>query len=282
MWGGSPRSDVGPGGPTRARAPAPPSDCHCIVRDSIIALWMHSASLNNHGQRAIRARSKSPASTVRSGWSTIPTGAFIWRMVMSGPSQAKSPARTARRTTSSSVSREPRHWAVPEGAGRDLPDRVRLVRRASRRSDRLAGHPAGGQLPAGHARGAGLGRILVRAHGVLGQFQRPGIARRMDRGRGAGYRPHSRFLPAGVPGRAVDPVSFDLDRRPGFLVFPVGHPADGGGLPGDFRERVARAHVAVSMAAVPADVHVRPGEAVERRSYLARPDGAQLSLSNAD
>src|ERR1022692_1301113 len=104
---------------------------------------MHSASLNNHGHRAIRARSKSPASTGRSRWSTIPTGAFIWRMVMSGPSQAKSPARTARRTTSSSVSREPRHWAVPEGAGRDLPDRVRFVRGRSRRPDRLAGHPAG-------------------------------------------------------------------------------------------------------------------------------------------
>src|ERR1022692_3264092 len=167
MWGGSPRSDVGPGGPTRARAPAPPSDCHCIVRDSIIALWMHSASLNNHGQRAIRARSKSPASTGRSRWSTIPTGAFIWRMVMSGPSQAKSPARTARRTTSSSVSRESRHWAVPEGAGRDLPDRVRLVRGRSRRPDRLAGHPAGGEFPAGPARGAGGARAFWYAPTVF-------------------------------------------------------------------------------------------------------------------
>src|ERR1019366_3362109 len=41
MWGGSPDprrapgSAVGPGGPTRARAPAPPSDCHCITRASV-------------------------------------------------------------------------------------------------------------------------------------------------------------------------------------------------------------------------------------------------------
>src|ERR1019366_8762889 len=42
MWGRAPGPAPSPwlgcrtGGPTRARAPAPPSDCHCITRASII------------------------------------------------------------------------------------------------------------------------------------------------------------------------------------------------------------------------------------------------------
>jgi hypothetical protein len=45
-----------------------------------------------------------------------------------------------------------------------------------------------------------------------------------------------------------------------------------------FADGSPRAHVAVSMAAVPADVHVRPGEALERRSHVARPDSDDLPL----
>src|ERR1017187_1524005 len=47
MWGGSPDPRRAPwlgcrtGGPTRTRAPAPPSDCHCISRASIVYLSGH-------------------------------------------------------------------------------------------------------------------------------------------------------------------------------------------------------------------------------------------------
>ena len=51
MWGGSPDPRRAPwlgcrtGGPTRARAPAPPSDCHCITRASIgeqLRAWLQN------------------------------------------------------------------------------------------------------------------------------------------------------------------------------------------------------------------------------------------------
>src|SRR5580698_6997276 len=129
--------------------------------------WILSASSSSRGLPEIHARWKSRASTGRSGWSTIPTGAYIWRMGMSGSSRARSRATTARLTTSSSAHRDACHGFVPEGVGRYLPDRVRLVWGAGRGIDRRTGHPAGDELPARHASGGGPARILVRAHGIL-------------------------------------------------------------------------------------------------------------------
>ncbi len=170
---------------------------------------------------------------------------------------------------------------VSESAGRDLPDRVRLVRCAGGWTDRFARHPAALWFSARDARRHGRTRFLVCAHRFLDRLERRHDTYRLDRGRGVCHRSYTRLLPANVFGGAANPLSLDLDGRPGFLVLPMGHFAHRGGLPCDLPGRVAGPHVAFSMAAIPADVHVRPGEAAKRRLDLAQPHRHELPLPNA-
>src|SRR5579885_260845 len=181
---------------------------------------------------------------------------------------------------------------ISPGPWSDLLPRLYLVRRAGRRPDRLARHPAVPGIPRGapgRRRDRGLARSADAALAASdGWRARRGVDRRLRVLRARDFRSlpprlgiEDRPRAAPPPGGMPPPVALALLGGAGFSLLPVGHSALRGRLSRAFCRRFAGAHLALPLAALPPDVLQRRRQADERRPHVAQSHRDALPLRNA-
>ena len=164
----------------------------------------------------------------------------------------------------------------------DLPHRLHLFRSPGQRPDRRAGNPTGHRIPRrGHppVRRAGVlagpDHFLVDPQRVWARIHRWGGA--VVAGVAAIGRPHT----PGQKAAFVLLFVYYLSIVNGGQIF-MGYQWDflllEAGFLAIFLKPVIRARLAVPLAAVPADVRIRRGQAAQSRSHLAQPDRPRRAL----